>query len=130
MDQATAIRAEAPPITIVGGTKEVRHATGSRRNALLSRSCPSDVEDILSEAHVKRGRRIVHGDKELYERLGRDPLEPLAVDRSPTSTDSIGRSALRGMAAPNQSGSPHVYIQVDGKGFHHAAVEGVVSAAA
>ena len=27
---------------------------------------------ILSETHVKRGRRVVHGDKELHEKLGRN----------------------------------------------------------
>ena len=27
---------------------------------------------ILSETHVKRGRRVVHGDKELCEKLGRN----------------------------------------------------------
>jgi hypothetical protein len=47
-----------------------------RRRALLSRSCPSGVGGILSEAHVKRGRRVVHGDKELSERLGRNDLCP------------------------------------------------------
>ena len=31
---------------------------------------------ILSEAHVQRGRRVVHGDKELSERLGRNDLCP------------------------------------------------------
>jgi uncharacterized protein YecA (UPF0149 family) len=29
-----------------------------------------------SETHVKRGRRIVHGDVELFERLGRNDLCP------------------------------------------------------
>ncbi len=29
-----------------------------------------------SETHVKRGLRIVHGDKELYEKLGRNDLCP------------------------------------------------------
>ncbi|AGA30143.1 SEC-C motif domain protein [Singulisphaera acidiphila DSM 18658] len=48
------------------------HATGFRRHALLSRSCPSGVGGILSETHVKRGHRIVHGNKELQERLGRN----------------------------------------------------------
>ncbi|WP_217265620.1 SEC-C metal-binding domain-containing protein [Singulisphaera acidiphila] len=51
---------------------EVSHATGFRRHALLSRSCPSGVGGILSETHVKRGHRIVHGNKELQERLGRN----------------------------------------------------------
>src|SRR5690606_32796474 len=55
------------------GTEEVYHATEvRRRHALLSRSCPSDVEGILSETHVKRGRRVVHGDKGLHEKLGRN----------------------------------------------------------
>ena len=43
-----------------------------RRRLLLSRSCPSGDEATLSETNVKRGRRVVHGDKELNERLGRN----------------------------------------------------------
>ncbi|WP_216821017.1 SEC-C metal-binding domain-containing protein [Singulisphaera sp. GP187] len=52
------------------------HATRYRRCALLSRSCPSGVGGILSETRVKRGSRIVHGNKELQERLGRNDLCP------------------------------------------------------
>ena len=29
-----------------------------------------------SETHVKRGQRVVHGDKELIEKLGRNDLCP------------------------------------------------------
>jgi uncharacterized protein YecA (UPF0149 family) len=29
-----------------------------------------------SETYVKRGRRVVHGDKELHEKLGRNDLCP------------------------------------------------------
>jgi uncharacterized protein YecA (UPF0149 family) len=35
-------------------------------------SCPSADEATLSETHVKRGRRVVHGDKQLQEKLGRN----------------------------------------------------------
>jgi hypothetical protein len=34
-----------------------------------------------SEAHVKRGRRIVHGDVELTEKLGRNDLCPCGSER-------------------------------------------------
>jgi hypothetical protein len=57
--------------------EEVCHATKvRRRHALLSRSCPNGVEGILSETHVGRGRRVVHGEKELCEKLGRNDLCP------------------------------------------------------
>src|SRR6516165_2375731 len=66
-----------PRIWIPSKSKEVDHATGLvRRRDLLSRSCPNGVEATLSETHVKRGRRVVHGDKELQERLGRNDLCP------------------------------------------------------
>src|SRR5437763_12912547 len=53
--------------------EEVGHATRlPRRRDLLSKPCPSGVEATLSETHVKRGRRVVHGDKELHEKLGRN----------------------------------------------------------
>ena len=62
--------------------KEVDHATRlPRRSELLSRSCPSGVEATLSEAQVKRGRRVVHGDKELQEKLGRNDLCPCGSGR-------------------------------------------------
>jgi hypothetical protein len=35
-----------------------------------------------SETHVKRGRRVVHGDVELSERLGRNDLCPCNSGRS------------------------------------------------
>lgn len=35
-----------------------------------------------SEAHVKRGARIVHGDKELSEKLGRNDPCPCGSGRS------------------------------------------------
>jgi hypothetical protein len=70
-------RVERPiPILMNRSRREVSHATGLRREALLSRSCPSGVGGILSEAQVKRGRRVVHGHKELSERLGRNDLCP------------------------------------------------------
>ncbi|PZM84382.1 MAG: nucleic acid-binding protein [Candidatus Melainabacteria bacterium] len=34
-----------------------------------------------SESRVKRGRRIVHGDKELVEKLGRNDLCPCGSGR-------------------------------------------------
>ncbi|WP_420819247.1 SEC-C metal-binding domain-containing protein [Paludisphaera borealis] len=35
----------------------------------------------MSEAHVKRGRRVVHGDKELHEKLGRNDPCPCGSGR-------------------------------------------------
>jgi uncharacterized protein YecA (UPF0149 family) len=35
-----------------------------------------------SETHVKRGRRVVHGDVELTEKLGRNDLCPCGSGRS------------------------------------------------
>jgi uncharacterized protein YecA (UPF0149 family) len=35
-----------------------------------------------SETHVKRGRRVVHGSKELSEKLGRNDLCPCGSGRS------------------------------------------------
>jgi len=32
----------------------------------------NDAGGSLSEAHVKRGERLVHGDKELSEKVGRN----------------------------------------------------------
>lgn len=54
-----------------------------------------------SEERVKRGRRIVHGDKELFEKLGRNDLCPchsgkrfqaLLSERRALLTDPIGLS--------------------------------------
>src|SRR6185437_11343622 len=71
-----------PIIPIRPMPEEVRHATRLlRRRDLLSRSCPSGVEATLSEAHVRRGRRVVHGDKELHEKLGRNDPCPCGSGR-------------------------------------------------
>jgi hypothetical protein len=45
---------------------------GSRLASLLLSPRANGAGGSLSEAHVKRGRRIVHGDKELSEKLGRN----------------------------------------------------------
>ena len=34
-----------------------------------------------SETHVKRGRRVVHGEKELIEKVGRDDLCPCGSNK-------------------------------------------------
>ena len=58
------------------------HATRlARRSDLVSRPCLSGVEAILSETQVKRGLRVVHGDKELREKLGRNDLCPCGSGR-------------------------------------------------
>ena len=36
---------------------------------------------VPSETHVKRGRRVVHGEKELTEKLGRNDLCPCGSGR-------------------------------------------------
>jgi uncharacterized protein YecA (UPF0149 family) len=37
---------------------------------------PKRRKSYPSETHVKRGRRVVHGDIELHEKLGRNDLCP------------------------------------------------------
>ena len=62
--------------------KEVGHATRlQRRRELLLKPCPSGVEVALSETNVKRGRRVVHGNKELNEKLGRNDPCPCGSGR-------------------------------------------------
>ena len=62
--------------------EEVNHATRlQRRRELLLKSCPSGVEATLSETHVKRGRRVVHSDKELHEKMGRNDPCPCGSGR-------------------------------------------------
>jgi hypothetical protein len=56
-------------------------ATRLLRRDLLSRSCPSGVEASLSETNVKWGRRVVHGDKEVNEKLGRNDPCPCGSGR-------------------------------------------------
>jgi hypothetical protein len=56
-------------------------ATRLLRRDRLSRSCPSGVEASLSETNVKRGRRVVHGDKEVNEKLGRNNPCPCGSGR-------------------------------------------------
>jgi hypothetical protein len=57
-----------------------------------------------SETHVKRGRRVVHGDKELFEKLGRNDLCPcgslkrfqeVLLARRPSSTARCATSTFR-----------------------------------
>jgi hypothetical protein len=57
---------------------EVCHAQASRRRKppLLSRYRVSGGSPFPSETHVKRGQRVVHGDVELHEKLGRNDLCP------------------------------------------------------
>jgi hypothetical protein len=70
------------PCPVKHEPEEVCYATAiQRRHTLLSRTCPSGVGGILSETHVKRGRRVVHGDKELAEKLGRNDPCPCGSGR-------------------------------------------------
>src|SRR5215475_10904110 len=52
-----------------------------RRPALLSRYRVSGGEGYPSETQVRRGDRVVHGDKELTEKLGRNDLCPCGSGR-------------------------------------------------
>src|SRR5262245_42659713 len=54
---------------------------GSLLASLLLSPRASDAGGSLSETHVKRGRRIVHGDKELSEKLGRNDPCPCGSGR-------------------------------------------------
>src|SRR5580700_4869594 len=64
--------------------KEACHAALSRfrRPALLSRSRVNGGGGYPSETRVRRGDRIVHGDKELIEKLGRNDLCPCGSGKS------------------------------------------------
>jgi hypothetical protein len=53
--------------------KEMCHAQPGRQ---LSGRCVSAGGALNSETRVKRGLRVVHGDKELLEKLGRNDLCP------------------------------------------------------
>jgi uncharacterized protein YecA (UPF0149 family) len=52
-----------------------------RRRRLLSSAPVSDAEGFPSETHVKRGDRVVHGNKELLERLGNNDPCPCGSGR-------------------------------------------------
>jgi hypothetical protein len=54
---------------------------GFRLAALLLKSRANVAGGSLSEAQVKRGRQIVHGDKELSEKLGRNDPCPCGSGR-------------------------------------------------
>ena len=58
-------------------TKGGSHATPRlRRTAVLSKPRASGGGGYASETQVRRGDRVVHGDKELIEKLGRNDLCP------------------------------------------------------
>src|ERR1700726_2415561 len=52
-----------------------------RRASVLSRPRASGGGGYASETQVRRGDRVVHGDKELIEKLGRDDLCPCGSGR-------------------------------------------------
>ena len=59
-------------------SKEAHHAHHQQRrqSLLLSKRVASGGRGYPSETHVRRGDRVVHGDKELLEKLGRNDLCP------------------------------------------------------
>ncbi len=58
------------------------HATQRLRpTAVLSKPRASGGEGYASETQVRRGDRVVHGDKELIEKLGRNDLCPCGSGR-------------------------------------------------
>jgi len=54
---------------------------GPRLSLLLLSAPPSGAGGSLSESRVKRGDRVVHGDKELVEKLGRNDPCPCRSGR-------------------------------------------------
>jgi hypothetical protein len=54
---------------------------GERLAALLLNRRASAAGGSLSEARVKRGQRVVHGDKDLVEKLGRNDRCPCGSGR-------------------------------------------------
>ena len=62
---------------------EVSHAprTRLRQPPLLSSQVANGGRGYPSETHVRRGPRVVHGDKELHEKLGRNDLCPCESGR-------------------------------------------------
>ena len=62
--------------------KEVSHATPRpRQHAIFFEPMSKRRRGFPSEAQVKRGLRVVHGDKELVEKLGRNDLCPCGSGR-------------------------------------------------
>lgn len=61
----------------IAGEEGVCHAIhrAERRTIFIERMSKRR-KGYPSETKVKRGKRIVHGDKELYEKLGRNDLCP------------------------------------------------------
>ena len=57
-------------------TKEVPHATQQRRTAIFFETMSKRRKGFPSETNVKRGVQIVHGDKLLEEKLGRNDSCP------------------------------------------------------
>jgi hypothetical protein len=66
------------PTQTVGGDHATRRL---RRTAILSKPRASGGGGYASETQVRRGDRVVHGDKELIERLGRNDLCPCGSGR-------------------------------------------------
>ncbi len=64
-------------------SQEVHHACHQqrRRSLLFSKRVASGGRGYPSETHVRRGDRVVHGDKELLEKLGRNDLCPCGSGR-------------------------------------------------
>ena len=77
--------------------KEVCHATRTRRLLSFRDHGQATCEGILSETHVKRGRPVVHGDKELYEKLGRNDPCPCGSGQGCSRSAASRRVAFDGV---------------------------------
>src|SRR6202022_3722001 len=66
------------PTRTIGGDHAARRL---RPTAVLSKPRASGGGGYASETQVRRGDRVVHGDKELIEKLGRNDLCPCGSGR-------------------------------------------------
>ena len=64
-----------------GGPHGTERRAGLRHLRLLLSARASGAGGSLSESRVRRGDRVVHGDKELLEKLGRNDLCPCGSRR-------------------------------------------------
>ena len=72
----------SPQLEMEGSVWETKTTSSSTKRKLLAFEPMSKRKrGYPSEKAVKRGRRIVHGDKELCEKLGKDDLCPCGSGR-------------------------------------------------
>jgi hypothetical protein len=84
--------------------EEVDHAN-PRQRPVFFEPMSKRRKGFPSETHVKRGHRIVHGDKELVEKLGRNDLCPCGSGRRFAKCCRNGGGFRRGQSRSLLSGS-------------------------